>query len=289
MELTEYQSLARTTDQRPESSGDAVTIPLLGIAGEVGALLTEWKKRIRDGDSYHLFRSQVKEELGDVLWYLANIASKFDLSMEEIAQYNLEKTEGRWGAAHSLGYRLLDDAFPSAEQLPRVDQLEFEPDPSRDGQVLITHHGRRAGHALRDNAYVEDDYRYHDVFHLANAAVLGWSPVTRFLMQCKRKSDPVADDVEDGGRAIAIEEGISAYVFNYARDRDYFESANRVDQELLGTVMHMVNGLEVRVRRASEWELAILTGFAVWRDLVEARRGTVRLDLHARTLEFVTP
>lgn len=57
------------------------------------------------------------------------------------------------------------------------------------------------------------NYRFHDAFHLAHAAVLGWSPVTRFLLSRKRKCDLRTGEGEDGGRAIAIEKGISALAF----------------------------------------------------------------------------
>lgn len=60
-------------------------------------------------------------------------------------------------------------------------------------------------------------YRFHDVFHLAYAAVLGWSPVLRALLKCKRKSHPWLDENQDGARAILIEEGISTFVFNHAK------------------------------------------------------------------------
>ncbi|MGW7530630.1 hypothetical protein ACWGJ5_46485, partial [Streptomyces sp. NPDC054783] len=42
-----------------------------------------------------------------------------------------------------------------------------------------------AGALKKTPARVEDDYRFHDAFHLAHAAVLGWSPVSRFLLGCK--------------------------------------------------------------------------------------------------------
>ena len=46
-----------------------------------------------------------------------------------------------------------------------------------------------------------DGYRYHDIFHIANAVFLGWSPVVRALLRCKRKSQPHIDENEDGARA----------------------------------------------------------------------------------------
>ena len=86
MELNEYQRLANETDQQPntetmEADPRSILVPLLGLAGEVGELLGEHKKRLRDGDSYKLFPDRVKEELGDLLWYLSNMATKHGLSL----------------------------------------------------------------------------------------------------------------------------------------------------------------------------------------------------------------
>ena len=69
MELNEYQRLANQTDQQPENENleadpRSIMIPLLGMAGEVGELLGEHKKWLRDGESYKLFPERVKEELG---------------------------------------------------------------------------------------------------------------------------------------------------------------------------------------------------------------------------------
>ena len=61
----------------------------------------------------------------------------------------------------------------------------------------------------------------------------------RQLMKRKRKSNKDVDRVEDGGRAIAIEEGISALVFDYAHDHAYLEGVNHVDYGILRTVKHL--------------------------------------------------
>ncbi len=104
MDFSEYQRLANQTDQQPETdkpSADsrAILVPLLGLASETGELLGEHKKWIRDGDSYRLFPERVKEELGDILWYLANVATKHGLDLGDVAEYNLNKIDRRWGAA----------------------------------------------------------------------------------------------------------------------------------------------------------------------------------------------
>ena len=115
--------------------------------------------------------------------------------------------------------------------------------------------------------------------------MLGWSPVLRALTGRKRKSNPQVDEAEDGGRAIAIEEGISALVFSYAARHDYLQDIRHVDHELLTTIGSMVSHLEVSARRAADWEKAIITGYAAWRQLRTAGGyGTLQLDMHQRTL-----
>ena len=148
--------------------------------------------------------------------------------------------------------------------------------------------GQRLGDPLTDNAHEPDEYRFHDVFHLAHAAVLGWSPVLRSLMRRKRKYDPKVDEVEDGARAIALEEGLTALVFRVAEGSQFFSGARHVDTWLLDAVRRIVSQLEVRVRTANEWEIAILTGYEVWRQVKENGGGLVRCDLDLGTVELVS-
>jgi hypothetical protein len=90
-----------------------------------------------------------------------------------------------------------------------------------------------------------DGYRFHDVFHLAFAAVLGWSPITRSLLERKRSRKPEVDEVEDGGRAKVIEEGISALIFAYAKDYNWLAGKASVSSELLRTIKSMIAPFEV--------------------------------------------
>ena len=66
-------------------------ISLLGIAGETGTLLAEFKKKIRDKESHEGFQEKAAEELGDIRWYPSNIASRLGLSLSGIASKNLQK------------------------------------------------------------------------------------------------------------------------------------------------------------------------------------------------------
>lgn len=291
MELNEYQRLAKQTDQQPETQTfeagpRSILVPLLGLAGEVGELLGEHKKRLRDGDSYKLFPERVKEELGDLLWYLSNVATKHGLTLEDVARYNLSKTQRRWqpADADSGPRRLFDEDFPEAELLPRRMDISIEGD---SGRVVTMINGIRLGDALQDNRYKDDGYRYHDIFHLSYATVLGWSPTVRALLRCKRKSDPKIDEVEDGGRAIVIEEGIAGMVFSYAERRSFLEGADGVDYELLRTIKDMTAHLEVSRCTEGDWERAITTGFQVWRQVRAKDGGQLRADLEQGTIELI--
>lgn len=111
--------------------------------------------------------------------------------------------------------------------------------------------------------------------------------VIRSLMKRKRKSDPHIDEAEDGGRAIAIEEGIAALVFSYASEHEYLEGKSHIDNNVLTTIAGMVAHLEVSSHRAADWEKAILTGYAAWRELRRRGGGTVRFDMAAQALDVL--
>lgn len=295
MDLRNYQLQAQNTDQFPGLRKDqethGVMVPLLGLAGEAGTLLTEYKKWLREGASYQIFRKRVSEELGDILWYVANIAYKEELDLGQVAEENLLKAKNRWlppqyGRAEKVP--LFDAAYPATEQLPRAFRIEFCEETAGEGRKVLMkrENGSRLGDPLTDNAYESDGYRYHDVFHLAYAAVLGWSPVLRQLMTCKRKSDQAVDSVEDGGRAIAIEEGISALVFGYASQHAFLEGLDHVDYGILRTIKELTNHLEVSECSEHQWQSAILQGFSVWRQLQAQRRGVVVGAMDSRSFAF---
>src|SRR6185312_1019849 len=221
MDFDTYQREAQGTDRVPAEagSGDALSliVPMLGLAGETGQLLSEYKKHLRDGEAHRLFKERVSEELGDLLWYVANVASKFNLTLGEIATANLAKTRARW-ATDRVGPLRFDEPLPEGERLPRRFQVEMVDITGPERRRLrVSINGVPFGGELTDNAYDPDGYRFHDVFHFAYAAVLGWSPITRALLRRKRKSRPMLDEVEDGGRAAVVEEGVAALAFDYAR------------------------------------------------------------------------
>ena len=295
MDFPQFQDEARKTSQWSGDREKAVLIALLGLSGEVGSLLSEYKKRLRDGDAHQEYRNRIAEELGDVLWYVAEVASCLDFDLEEVAINNLQKIKDRWGdddagqEAFSFASDYYDEAMPEDQQIPRRFTLRIEEyAEANPPQVVVLRDGRQCGNNLTDNSYDDDGYRFHDVFHLAYAAILRWSPVSRKLLGCKRKSHPKIDEVQDGGRAMVIEEGIAAFVFDYARRHSFFETIDRVDTNTLRTIKSLVSGLEVRSRSAWEWEQAILAGYEVWRLVRENRGGEVTCDLESRSITFTS-
>ena len=155
------------------------------------------------------------------------------------------------------------------------------------GRAITTVNGVELGNQLRDNRYEDDGYRYHDIFHLSYVSVLGWSPTVRALLRRKRKSDPKVDEVEDGGRAIVIEEGIASMVFSYAERRNYLEGAEGVDYDVLRTIKDMTYHLEVSRCTEGDWERAIMTGFQLWRQVRANGGGHLWVDLERGTIELI--
>ena len=104
------------------------------------------------------------------MWYLTNVASKFDLELEQVARQSLQKskcpvgTSGRIFAVGNTGH-CFDDGYPEAERLPRRFIVTIRDDGS--GVVDTFRDGVRLGNRLSDNHYIDDGYRYHDVFHFA--------------------------------------------------------------------------------------------------------------------------
>ena len=93
MDLNFYQSKAKSTAIYPMSA--SVLYPALGLAGETGEVCEKLKKRIRDKVDEDVFLNDIKKELGDVLWYVANLACDLNLTLDEIAILNLRKLEDR--------------------------------------------------------------------------------------------------------------------------------------------------------------------------------------------------
>jgi len=288
----DYQKQAILTNRAQGEHLSSIIVPLLGLAGEAGSLLSEYKKWMREGARYRPFTDQVAEEIGDILWYLANIAEKEGLDLQEIAEENLAKIADRFHPEQKdstplFGGDRYDAAYPETEQLPSFLKVEFrEVDIDGKRKLETTFNGKKFGDALTDNSHVDDGYRFHDVFHFTNAILLGWSPIVRRNLGLKRKSVPQVDEVEDGARAAVIEEAISAVIFGHAKDFSFFQGSDTVEFALLRMIKQMTAPFEVRDKALRQWEIAILEGYAVWREMVANKGGVFIGDTNARSVRY---
>jgi hypothetical protein len=142
------------------------------------------------------------------------------------------------------------------------------------------------GDPLTDNIRDPDGYRFHDVLHLSHAAILHWSPTFRALIKHKRKSDPKVDEAEDGGRAIVVEEGLSTWIFGRAKELKYFEGHNSLSFDLLKTIQQSIAGYEVDACPLRLWEIAILKGYEVFRQVRSNNGGRIIGDRSSRTIKY---
>jgi NTP pyrophosphatase (non-canonical NTP hydrolase) len=100
MEFNEYQTKSRVTAKYPRT-GDNFIYPVLGLAGEAGEVADKIKKLIRDKgvespqQVNEEDKEEIKKELGDVLWYIAQIATELGLDLHTIAEGNIEKLYSR--------------------------------------------------------------------------------------------------------------------------------------------------------------------------------------------------
>jgi len=92
MDFSDYQTRSRATAQYP-SIGHPVIYPVLGLANEAGEVAGKVKKIFRDkgGAIGNAEKEALKAELGDVLWYIAQVCTELGISMDEVAEANLAK------------------------------------------------------------------------------------------------------------------------------------------------------------------------------------------------------
>jgi NTP pyrophosphatase (non-canonical NTP hydrolase) len=96
MNFEEYQKKSRKTALYPKI-GEGFVYPTMGLAGEAGEVAEKVKKIFRDKNGVvdEDTKNTIKKELGDVLWYVSQIATEFNLSLDEIAEENIEKLYSR--------------------------------------------------------------------------------------------------------------------------------------------------------------------------------------------------
>ncbi len=96
MDFNEYQKASRKTAMYPNKDANFI-YPTLGLCGEAGEVAEKIKKTIRDENGIMSAekKEELKKELGDVLWYMAQIATEVWLELDDVARLNIEKLYSR--------------------------------------------------------------------------------------------------------------------------------------------------------------------------------------------------
>ena len=96
MSFADYQQRSRATAVYP-GAGENLLYPTLGLCGEAGEVAEKVKKMLRDDDGVLTAerREALAKELGDVLWYVAQVATEAELDLQEVADANLRKLLSR--------------------------------------------------------------------------------------------------------------------------------------------------------------------------------------------------
>ena len=104
MELNTYQAESKKTALYP-NVGNNFIYPALGLCGEAGEVAEKIKKILRDNSSIADTErvNEIKRELGDVLWYIAQLSTELHLTLEDVAQTNIDKLQERLRNNHIHG------------------------------------------------------------------------------------------------------------------------------------------------------------------------------------------
>lgn len=97
MRFNDYQKKSRETAAYPKIAGHGFLYPAIGLAGEAGELMNKVQKVFRD-DKEKVSKEKKEEiigELGDILWYAAQLATELGVSLADVAKRNSEKLKSR--------------------------------------------------------------------------------------------------------------------------------------------------------------------------------------------------
>lgn len=234
-------------------------------------------------------QAEVRSVLRRAWAALQEVARVANIELSDAAAHNISKIGSRWPQDRAYAPSF-DEGFPEEEQLPRTLEVEFREKMRGEQKVVILRcNGINFGDQLTDNILDPDGYRYHDIFHFAHAVHLGWSPIVRAILRCKRKSSARIDEAEDGARAGIIEEAVAAIVFSRAKQLRFFQDLEHLDYDLLKVIRELTTGYEVERIPLWQWEVAILDGYRVFRQLRDNRGGRVSLDVQGHRIIYASP
>lgn len=294
MDLDEYQAQADKTDSVPLGRGTDEKLHFLvhGIVDEVGQFASLLKKCMRHDIKLADQRAELKTKLGDMLWYLAAMATHFDTHLSEIAKQNLAYLHDRWtDQSINLFQREVLSIKPEERFPPK---LEFTFRRVEEGGLvkmqLLLPNGDQVGDTVDDNEYSEDFYRFHDVIHIGLMARFRWSPVFRKLLGIKRKSDKTTDRVEDGAKARDIEEAMSRLIYLYFEGNRFLDGATSIDTSFLKQLRLFSGQREIGWVSQRQWQDFMLHTAGVVREMIAAAKqgkgGMLIADMDAGTIQF---
>ena len=111
MDFNQYQELASRTLNKDKGLELTLINMSMGLVGESGETVDYMKKVLFHGHEFNI--EKLASELGDVLWYVAGMCSVLDVSLEEVAQYNIEKLIKRY-----------PEGFTEQDSVNRVEENE---------------------------------------------------------------------------------------------------------------------------------------------------------------------
>ena len=276
------------------STADSTTFPIARAykSSDIPDLDTVLLKLgIATADILRLSTNSIKKETKNTLCDFAHIYMQSiqaaEIDFGEVVRRNIEKVRGRFLGTEINKLPIYDKGFDEEESLP--ENFEIKITQRKNGKTYLQWHDVFIGDPLTDNIHDEDGYRFHDVFHMANAAILHWSPTFRALIKHKRKSSEKHDEVEDGGRAIVIEEGLTAWIFSSAKRLEYFDGTDKISFNMLKTIQQFVRGYEIENCPLNQWEKAILEGYKVFRQVRDNNGGVIVGNIKERTITFKKP
>lgn len=213
-----------------------------------------------------------------------NALESAEVALDRVVANNTVKVCGRFLDPEPSLLPTFDEKFMEEERLPQ--RFEIKITQRQSGQCYLQWNDVFIGEPLTDNIADPDGYRFHDIFHFAHAAILHWSPTFRALIKQKRKSNQTVDETQDGGRAIVVEEGLTAWIFSQAKELHFFKGRETVSFDLLKGVSQFVQGYEVEACPLRLWERAILQGYEVFRQVRDKTGGIVIGDRASRTISY---
>ena len=284
-----FLSLAKDTNLKPDiviGSG-AVTVSLNyspDLNGDFDVALVRLGQLTGDFLSTEYILQNSDEKVFSFVKVFFDLMALLQIEFGQVINANIEKVSSRFIRPENFELPTFDEGFPEFERLPERFEVEFV--QRTESQQAMRMHGIFVGDPLTDNIKHDDGYRFHDVFHFTYAAILHWSPTFRSLLKHKRKSNPKIDEEQDGGRAIVVEEGLSAWIFTIAKENELFAKQDNLTFDMLKNVGQFVKGYEVEQCPLILWEEAILSGFEVFRAVKKNNGGVVVGNRLNRTIEF---